>query len=79
MVNATLDGRSQYSYSSLLDEYWEIGIFLIPLGVSLHFYPKKALLILENLLIGYDLLRENFGEEGEMDKIPKLEVSCLNP
>jgi hypothetical protein len=47
-----------------LDEYWEIGIFLIPLGVSLHFYPKKALLILENLLIGYDLLRENFGEEG---------------
>ena len=55
------------------------GVFLIPLGVSLHFYPKKALLILENLLIGYDLLRENFGEEGEMDKISKLEVSCLNP
>lgn len=55
------------------------GIFFIPLGVSLHFHPKKALLILENLLIGYDLLRENFGEEGEMDKIPKLEVSCLNP
>ena len=55
------------------------GIFFIPLGASLHFHPKKARPILENLMIGYELLREDFGEEGEMDKISKLEVSCLNP
>ncbi len=55
------------------------GFFPIPLGVSLHFHPKKARPTLENLLISFELLREDFGEEGEMDKFSKLEVSCLNP
>jgi len=55
------------------------GFFPIPLGVSLHFHPKKARPTLENLLVGHEFLREDCGEEGEMDKISKLEVSCLNP
>ncbi len=30
------------------------------------------------LLVDLELLREGFGEEGELDKISKLEMSCLN-
>jgi hypothetical protein len=33
----------------------------------------------QQLLIGFEHLREDSGEEGEMDKFSKLEVSCLNP
>ena len=53
--------------------------FFIPLGVSLHFHPKKARPTLEHFLVGPEFLREDSGEEGAMDKISKLEVSCLNP
>ena len=55
------------------------GIFFTPLDVSLHFHPKIAGPTLENLLVGLQLLREECGEEGETDKISKLEMLCLNP